>query len=120
MLRKLSLLVKQYGFRTVSTDEKAIAFTSPVAFVRVWREPQSYEIGLDLGLSADADEKFYSSDLIGLYEPALQRRFQAADEEGTIFAVKRLAQVLREHGDELLRGNSFAYKRLRDEQVRSS
>lgn len=121
--KAFAFLVRDYGFHLVDAGETLLRYeSSGGVFVNVYHGRSSYELKFELGRvsATGAEERFYPTDLADIAGTDEESFFQASTAERVRTYLPRLARLLIEHGGDALKGDLFAFKRLRDLQVSKS
>jgi len=105
-------------------NQQLVDFISPRMLVRIRWDPRSGEIDTEISSRAGPHEPaFRIADVLriaGVSIQALAGAFQASDEARITAVVRRLADLLREYGGNILEGDPFALRRLANDRAESA
>jgi len=123
-LSVFAFLTADYDFSCTHADPNLLTYESEILYVDVYRDPLSYEVGVDHGkLGHDAERKrsFSLVELMRLENPRKAANFRypaivTADQMRP--ALVNLAELLKTYGGSVLRGDLSVLKRVRRESAR--
>lgn len=108
-------LIDDYGFRLVSSDSSVVRYESESVYVHVWFESYSFELYFALGLLANPNDSYSSTDLIDFASESDMPEtscFQVTTSGGMVRLTQRLADFLVKNGESALQGNTAFYDRV--------
>lgn len=123
VLRSFAFLQLELGFKLIESGPTCVNYTNPNGLsVRISHGRSSFQVRLEVARPA-ADGKLEVLDAIDFgtsADPPREYFFQASTPEAVKNSVQKLALLLSETGRAVLRGDLFAFKRVRDQQLRNS
>jgi hypothetical protein len=127
VLAAFGFLIDEYGFRVVEQEPTRVRFESPLVFLNVYHGRSSSELGLEVGQlekrSSQLQSRYYLSDILDLIGKAQEEGytfFQASTQERVKKYIAQLAELVKKHAKNVLKGDSAVFENLRSIQARKS
>jgi hypothetical protein len=105
------------GFRILDKAPDVVRFSRGALEVTIYHEVASGELDLDVGTAA---ERYSMSELIHLKDPAKANEYRSwasTTASGVRVGLEALSKLLAEYGRDVLAGDRFAVKRLREQRL---
>ena len=112
--KSFCFLITDYDFQVVRVEPTIVQYETSKVFINIYHGRQSFEIGVEIGLICRGyDSRFrlpvVLKGLLGKQTKHVQTFYQAHEKHVISHCVQKLALLVKEHCDPVLRGDQSAF-----------
>jgi hypothetical protein len=108
--------LESYGFEIVQEDIGFLRYENTLYYINICHGRLSYEVHIEVGPKDSEDELYHLEDIIGITDPIKSENYfrPMANTPMSLYKfVEMHAQMLKQYGENILKGDSYTWDKLR-------